>query len=483
MFLFIKKLFTNKITFYLITRYITYFIQFLFSILIALKLGPYYFGIWGFILLILNYFSQINFGISYSINVILVQIKNDVLLSNKYISTAYYLTGILSILVILIALYYYLIGISFLDKYELHSSFYIISIIAILTYINNLTTTIFRVKNKIYEIAFYQSIIPFLTLSALFFADDKALLNLLLVSLLIGQLLSIAIYSRGKVISLTTKPEITIAKDIVIKGFSLFIYNLCFYFIVISTRTIISYFYEVEEFGYFSFSFTLANSAIFLLDAVAFLIFPKVIDKLSSKDYFSIEANLSYIRVNYITLSHSLMYVAIAFFPMFIHFLPVYSGTIMSFNFIALTLMLYTNCFGYNTLLIAQNKEKTIALIAFVTLSINILLGISMVVFLQLPYMYIILSTMLSYLLYSFLLILTGRRLLHKKSSIKDYLSEAFPLSLMIPFLLTLTFSVYQWKYIGFISIILFLYLNRKKFIGIKKTISELINKPSIINI
>jgi len=431
----------------------------------------------------LNYFSQINFGISYSINVILVQIKIIFLLSYKYISSAYYLTGILSILVILIALYYYVFGISFLDKYELHSSFYLICIIAILTYFNNLSTTIFRVKNKIYEIAFFQSIIPFLTLSALFFADDKALLNLLLVSLLVGQIMSIAVYSRGNIIRLTTKPEITIAKDILIKGFSLFIYNLCFYFIVISTRTIISYFFKVEEFGYFSFSFTLANSAIFLLDAVAFLIFPKVIDKLSSKDYASIEANLNYIRINYITLSHSLMYIAIAVFPMFIHFLPAYSGTIMSFNLIALTLMLYTNCFGYNTLLIAQNREKTIALVAFVTLSINILLGIFLVVFLHLPYMYIILSTMFSYLLYSFLLIAMGRKLLHKKASLKDYLSEAFPLSLKIPFLLTLVFSVYQWKYIGFISIILFIYLNRKKFIGIKKTISELISKPEIINI
>jgi O-antigen/teichoic acid export membrane protein len=304
-----------------------------------------------------------------------------------------------------------------------------------------------------------------------------------LVSLLVGNILSIAVYSRGKIIQLTAKPEITIAKDILVKGFSLFIYNLCFYFIVISTRTIISYFYKVEEFGYFSFSFTLANSAIFLLDAVAFLIFPKVISKLNSNDYNAVEINLNYIRVNYITLSHGLMYVAIAFFPIFIHFLPAYSGTIMSFNLIALTLMLYTNCFGYNTLLIAQNREKTIALAAFVTLSINILLGITLVVLLHLPYMYIILSTMFSYLLYSFILISIGRKLLQKKPSLKDYLSEAFPLSLMIPFLLTLIFSVYQWKYIGFISIIVFLFLNRLKFIGIKKTIGELLNKPGIINI
>ena len=73
----IKAIFTNKIIIYLLSRYGTYGLQFLVSLSIAAKLGPYYLGIYGFINLIVSYFGQINFGIPHSLNVLLVHHKSD----------------------------------------------------------------------------------------------------------------------------------------------------------------------------------------------------------------------------------------------------------------------------------------------------------------------------------------------------------------------------------------------------------------------
>ena len=73
-------------------------------------------------------------------------------------------------------------------------------------------------------------------------------------------------------------------KSILQKGLYLFLYNSCFYFILISIRTIISVNYTVEEFGYFTFSFTIANAVMLLLDSFNTILFPKTIDLMSSDD-------------------------------------------------------------------------------------------------------------------------------------------------------------------------------------------------------
>ena len=51
---FFIAVFKNKIFWYLTSRYMVLGIQFLASIFLAVKLGAYYFGIWSFILLLVN---------------------------------------------------------------------------------------------------------------------------------------------------------------------------------------------------------------------------------------------------------------------------------------------------------------------------------------------------------------------------------------------------------------------------------------------
>lgn len=66
----------------------TYAVQFITSIWVAVKLGPFYLGIWGVILLLINYFKLINFGISNSLTVLLVQHKENKKQVDDYVKTA-----------------------------------------------------------------------------------------------------------------------------------------------------------------------------------------------------------------------------------------------------------------------------------------------------------------------------------------------------------------------------------------------------------
>ena len=70
----------NKVVLFLFSRYATYFIHFINSLFIAVYLGPYYLGIWGFISLIIQYVNQINFGIAHSVTAIIsVHKKKDIM--------------------------------------------------------------------------------------------------------------------------------------------------------------------------------------------------------------------------------------------------------------------------------------------------------------------------------------------------------------------------------------------------------------------
>ena len=133
----------------------TYAVQFITSIWVAVKLGPFYLGIWGVILLLINYFKLINFGISNSLTVLLVQHKENKKQVDDYVKTALGLLSVLGFCIILFGIYYHLFGISYIDKYRLGNLLYVICFIAILEHINNLFMVIYRVMNNLFYVAFY----------------------------------------------------------------------------------------------------------------------------------------------------------------------------------------------------------------------------------------------------------------------------------------------------------------------------------------
>lgn len=62
---------------YVIIRYITYIVQFANAVLLARYLNEFYFGIYSFIMLVMQYMSYSNLGINESLNTEYASHKND----------------------------------------------------------------------------------------------------------------------------------------------------------------------------------------------------------------------------------------------------------------------------------------------------------------------------------------------------------------------------------------------------------------------
>lgn len=471
----------NKVVLYLTSRYVTYAVQFVTSLVVAAKLGPYYMGIWGFILLVMQYFQQIHLGIANSFNVLYVQNHNCGEECKNYIGNSLILLCYLSLLVVLFYLYYIVFGISSFEKYHIKSYVIWICLVAVLQYFVQFFINLFRVKNQLTKVIFCQSIIIFLNFICIFFLDGRRLINALVVGYVIGNLLCIMLaFASGVIPKFSTiQFSLDYQKKILKKGLFLFLYNSCFYFIIISIRTIISVNYTIIDFGVFTFSYTLAHAILLLLEALSFIIFPKVIGKLSSAELDKNTSTIDRLRMIYITSAHGLIYTALICFPLLLWFFPKYESALTVLNFIALTILMSFNSYGYIDLLIAQNRENTSALLSLGALIVNCALALFLVLGLHCTFEYVILATMVTYLLFSVAVVLIASRLLNKNFAWRDW----FPIRLIVPYVIAMLISFYKLVEYSFIPLFVFFLLNHKQICEVKTMALLLLKQPNKINL
>ena len=480
----LKKIIQNKIIIYLISRYGTFIAQFFTSIYLAIKLGPYEFGIWSFILLIINYLTYINLGIPNSLNVLLIQARQNKELSNDLILNSFALNIILAIIVISIEIYYFKFGISFFDKYDLKDYFVIIGLIGILFHFNSIFGTISRINNRLFELGVFQSIIPFLILFTILLVESKNLLQILLLVTLIGHIITLMIFFFSRQFSFNGKLNLKLCQQILRKGFYLFLYNISFLFIIISTRTMISFYYEVDEFGIFNFFYTVANSILLLLQAFTVVIFPKIIDQLNSSDNTKVLNTKWSINNNYVTLAYILIFCGISILPFIIQYITDYKNSSFAICLIAMVLLSSTNVFANTSLLMAKNMEKKLALISIISLVNNLVICYVLINVFQLHFHYIILSTLSSYLLFG---IFTSKCVLditnEKRTNFSEIILDFFPYRLLLPFLFSLILILNGLENYLFIPFGLFLYLNNSEIFTLYDTINKILLQPKSIDL
>ncbi len=139
----LNKLYSNKIILYVLSRYSTYAILFVNSLFIAVSLGPYYLGIWGFITLIIQYINQIDFGISHSVNAIISVNKENEFYSRRIVGTSFLMIAIYSIIVFLIFIVMRIFNFNIGAKYNFYSYEIIVVLIGILGYFNSLLVLLY----------------------------------------------------------------------------------------------------------------------------------------------------------------------------------------------------------------------------------------------------------------------------------------------------------------------------------------------------
>lgn len=475
----------NKVVIYLASRYVTYAIQFLTSLVIAVKLGPYYMGIWGFVLLLLNYFQQFHFGISNSFNVLYIQNRDNKGECDNYIVNSLVLVSYLAFMIIFLYVIYIINGYKGFEKYHANSYMLWVCIIAILQHYTTFFINLFRVKNQLNQVTICQSIVVVLNFICVFIFKGEALILALIAGYVVGNLVAVILaFFSG---ALPRFGDVTInlryQEGIIKKGLFLFIYNSCFYLIIISIRTIISGCYTVEEFGMFTFSFSLAHAILLLLEALSFVVFPKILSKLSSPSIVERKMTISLYRKIYITSAHCLVYFVLPFFPFLLSFFQKYESSITALNLIVLSIVINTNSCGYADLLIANNKEKTLMKLSFFALVLNCILGFILVKVCQVGYSHVIIATLVTYFVYSFCVLVWGERVLNSMDN-RKIVTEFFPFRLAIPYCCALCISFFELPGLYFVvPLVLFLVFNFKMIINTKEILKSLLFKPEIINL
>lgn len=480
----IKTAFKNKVVLFIFSRYSTYIIQFVNSLFIAVYLGPFYLGVWGFISLIIQYLSQTNFGITHSVTAIISIHKSKEFYVQKVIGTSIIMLVALSILAVLffVANEYFNFNIG--EKYNFSTYAPMVVLIGVLGYFNALLSSISRVYGQLFEIAFQQTSLPVLMAIAIIFFKNEDLLWALVGANFLAYLVALILFLIKSPVKIMPIFSFQLFKTIQIKGWHLFVFNTSFIFIIISTRSFVSAYYTVEEFGYFTFAFSLANVINLLLLSFSYLMTPKILNRFATASNEKNVEMLDKVRDAYITTSHVLVHTAILIFPLFIMFFPKYSSASGAFMLISLTIVLYTSSFGYSGLLIAKGFEKKLGYLTFMALVINIISAVILIEVFHVPFTHVIIATLITYILYVFLMGRMGRISLQLRVKFVDILKDIFPVRLFIPYFLSFGLIILDASNIYFIiPLVLVLLLNYRAILNIKSILKTIINNPNFINI
>ena len=109
---------SNKVFFYLSSRYATFILQFVVSLLLSARLGPHYLGVWGVYIVIHNYYYRLNLGIPYSSQVMLIQNLKDRNNCNLIYFNSLIVTGFLILIVAVCTIILGSVSVSYFDKYN-----------------------------------------------------------------------------------------------------------------------------------------------------------------------------------------------------------------------------------------------------------------------------------------------------------------------------------------------------------------------------
>ena len=478
----------NQTFLFLIFKYITYFVQFILVFFLAIKLDLYYFGVWSFILLILSYFQIFNLGISNSIAVLLIKHKKSEEMSNKYISNGVFLTLLLNASLIIFGMLFYFLGSTYLEKYDIKNQLIFIIMIAIFFHLNSFFMTVFRIKNFLGQITFFQFIIPFLTLLSALFFEGKTLLYTLIFVYLLGHFISFLIFTKSNLIKITLNNIIdkNILISIIKKGIFLFLFNFTFHLLIISIRSIVSLFFSVNDFGVFSFSFQVSNSILLLFEGFIFLIFPKIVDK------FIIGSNSSSIKlINDVSTCYSVaisitVYLSLLIFPFAISIYPKYNDALMGLNIASIAILFQSKLMGFNAFLISKNKEKLIFTYTFFALLLNIITGLIIVLILELSFNWIYLSLIITYFFLSICYSYSTFKILKNNYSLIEAIKYSFSYKMILPVFsafFVFTDNYQKFNFFLLIPFLLFVILNHKEIFKMFRLIVVFLKNPGILKI
>ena len=365
------KLKESKTVHFVFLRYVAYFIQIINSIAIAKYLGVLSFGVYSFLNLVTQYLNYTNIGIYFALNTILSVKKKNGNLSKKIWETALGLNAIISIVLIVIGFIISGTNIDTLDKYSFYEYSFMIFTIAVFYNFNILFSNLFRVYGKLKQINFADFIGPFLILCVVLYYNDELKVIHILLAILIKNILSLLNFIYYSPLNVRFRIHAKLTNILILRGINLLLYNLSYAFILILARSIISYFYSVEDLGNFSLANSFSLNLVIAVGAFSFLFYPKMIHRFSEVKN-SINDSLGFIdeiQGVYVTGINFISIISLLGIPIFTTYLPQYADMAALFKILIVAQIFINSSYGYSVYLIANGKEILLTKIGFLSIA------------------------------------------------------------------------------------------------------------------
>jgi O-antigen/teichoic acid export membrane protein len=486
---FFKTFFGNKVVGFLLSKYLAFGFQLINSMLIAKYLGLYFFGIYGLVTLILQYLNYSSFGIYNSYQIIFASEKKmSELDQQKLTGNAFFsLLGVSILLIIASIPMLFCRSLNVFGKYDFKEFILPIFTIGILVHFNTLYIAIYRLFGKISIMNIYSLILPAFQLVVLLIFKGKELLYSLVFAMLFANfaaLLLFVFYSPVKV-KLFRYLEMALIVKLFKRGFFLLCYNLSFFGIIITARTMVGFFYSIEDFALFNFSNSISQAIFLLLGSLNFLFYPKLINVISQKaDMKEVIEFIEKIRKFYLTLTLLIILFSLLVMPILFIYLPNYKKSLISLQLLMLGQLLIDNSYGYSTLLIQRSKENWLTIIGCFAVLLVALFSILFHYF-KLPFESVSMAVVLAVLFYNFFVIYYGNKITKQFDTFFSLLKYVYKIELFAPVLLyfVLSFFINENYIIFILTMILYLLLNHKDLKDIIKESFKMLTNGELLKI
>lgn len=359
----------NKIFLFTMCRYVVFFLLFLRGLFVAKYLGPFLFGIFGFLSLLQQYLLYTGFGLNFAINVELSTNKHEsTAFQEKQISTSLILTAIISGVLILLGTVVQLLDLDVFSKYTFNKYAIFVGFIAGSNLLQQVFTNVYRFYGNLARIAFVEALSSVVLLViALSFRGENLVYALLIGMQFLG-VIGLAIYSVCTPFKIKFHLDSQLSKRLISIGIPLLIYNASFYLITICAQTVISIYYPIEIMGYYTLAGNITGAILLGLNSVTWVVFPEILSKTSyAVGDAEVVETVQKVNALYGTAVLLLVFTVIICLPALFFFLPQFKPVQATLNILLLSQAVLALSFGYNCVAIARNKHMAVAKISLVT--------------------------------------------------------------------------------------------------------------------
>jgi O-antigen/teichoic acid export membrane protein len=368
--------FGRKEVYFTLGRYVVYALQISKGFALAFLLGPFFFGVYGYIMLYQQYLVYSNLGIQYALNAEL-SINGDInLIKDKITNSAFSLTAFiaLGLFILSLGIYYFKIDIfPYKDSYKYT---FVLLLLACLGHFQEIFINVFRINKNLLPIIFSDLFVAAATFFVIPFFKGINLINAVLWSWILSLAVSMIIYKTlyKKKVSF----EGQYIKTLINSGIPLILFVFSYNLMGLLIRTLISIFYDTATMGYFSFTNSLTSAIMLSFNSITWLMYPSLIAKLgdielkgSELQKYLIEFSKKLVLIVFIIIC-----VAIIAMPLLFIFLPKYLPVKGALSILLLNQVVFNAGFAYVSLAIGRKIHYQIAYISFISVGFCFLFGL-----------------------------------------------------------------------------------------------------------